>query len=118
MHLAEIERLTNLLDLGNEPRDLPEREVIRFLGAPGAELIVADNPKAFGGKVEKRRQVLRVAAWAAVEQQQRPVSHARTLIPDAAVTDVDVTLAATSHRGNTLPRKRASLAVTGETRHR
>ena len=54
MDLPEIERLANLLDLGNEPRNLPEREVIRFLGAPGAELIVADDPKAFGGKIEKR----------------------------------------------------------------
>ena len=54
MDLPEIERLANLLDLIYEPGHLPEREVIRFLGAPGAELIVADDPKAFGSKIEKR----------------------------------------------------------------
>ena len=95
MHLAEIEGLANLLDLGDEPRYLPERQVVRFVGAPRAELIVADDAKAFAGKVEKWRQVLGVAARAAVEQQQRPVARARAFVPDAAVADVDVALLAT-----------------------
>ena len=54
MHLPQIERLANRLDLGNEPWDPPEGRVVRFVGAPRAELIVADDAKAFGGKVQKR----------------------------------------------------------------
>jgi hypothetical protein len=80
----------NALDLGNEPGYLPERQVVRFVGAPGAELIVADDAKPLAGKIEKRRQVFGVATRAAVEQQQRPVTRARRLIPDAAIADVDI----------------------------
>src|SRR5215212_669825 len=116
MHLPEIERLANALDLGNESRYLPERQVVRLVRAPGAELIVADDPKALIGKIEKWRQVLGVAAWAAVEQQDGPVTSARAFVPDAAVPDIDVPLASTSHRGNALPRGRASLVLVLETR--
>src|SRR5829696_9485154 len=90
MHLPEIERLANFLHLGDEPGYLPERQVVRFVGAPGAELIVADDAKPLAGKIEKRRQVFGVATRAAVEQQQRPVTRARRLIPDAAIADVDI----------------------------
>src|SRR3954452_6833306 len=103
MHLPEIERLTNRLDLGNEPRYLPERQVVRFLGAPGAELIVADDVKAFVGKIEKRRQILEVAARSTMQQQQGAGPFARTLIPDSAIADVDKSLLAHIHKLSKVP---------------
>jgi hypothetical protein len=103
MHLPEVERPANLLDLGDKSRDLPERQVVRFVGAPGSELIVAGNAKAFGGKIEKWCQVFGVATRTTVEQQESPVTRARAFIPDAADFDVNMSLFTHIHTLPTFP---------------
>ena len=97
VHPSEIERLANPLDLGDEAGYMPERQVVRFVRAPRAELVVADDAKPSLGKIEKRRQVLRVASGTAVEQEERAVALARALVPDAAIADVDVSLLSLDH---------------------
>src|SRR5215208_2290875 len=97
MHLPEIERLANRLYLCHEARYLPAREVVRFIGTPGAELIVADDTKSLVGKAEKGRQVFRVTTRSTVQKQQRAVTLARAFIPNATIAYVDVSLAAENH---------------------
>src|SRR5215204_1394129 len=116
MHLPEIERLANCLDLCHEAGYLPECEVVRFIGTPGAELIIADDTKSLVGKAEKRRQVFRVTTRSTVQQQQRAVTRARAFIPDATIANVDVSLTAESHCGSELPHRRADPAIKRETR--
>ena len=100
MHLPEVERPANRLDLGDKARYLPERKVVRLVGAPGSELIVADDAKAFGGEIEKWCQIFGIATRTTVEQQESPAPVPALSYQTRPTVDVDMSLFTRIH---TLP---------------
>jgi hypothetical protein len=92
MHPAEAERLPHRFDLGHEARNLPERGVVRLVGAARAELIVTDNAIAVLGQRHQRRQIVGRRARSAMQQQQRDRPVAGRLMPDPAARNLDESL--------------------------
>ena len=91
MEALELERLPYRLDLVDESLHLPERVVVRPVGASAPELVEENDPPAVGEPFE-RLHVVVGEARAAVQRQQRDPALADVAPEDAPARNVDVAL--------------------------
>lgn len=91
----QAERLPHLFDLRHEARRLPEGQVVRLVGVPGAKLVVTHHQEVISGLRHQGLQVPRTRPRPAVQQQQRRrIGPPHPLVPDPPAGDLDVPLVA------------------------
>ena len=90
MNTVEPECRAHGSEFGDKARHLPQRRVVRALGAPTAELVV-EHDRSLVGQGADIFQIVMWRAGAAVQHQQGNAGriHAEHAVPDASAGDDD-----------------------------
>ena len=80
---VQAERGAHLRQLLDEPVDCPQRDVVRAVGVPAAELVVEDDLPPVGQRFQWLQVVMREAR-PAMQAQQRRAALADRPVPDPA----------------------------------